>query len=223
MRRQYGGVDYEHVVTDDRSDDGTWELLQEIAANDEHLVPVRTRRNGGPSHALNLAFDASTGDFVLPLDDDDLLLPWSLSMHADFLDAHPEVDLAFGWAVLIDAQSKLDLWGFAKYGVDLERTPYSDASDEFLDIMWASNSIFNSTAVARRSCVATVGGWDENVSCQDWALWLALLENDSRHKRNPNYLSAYRIHDSQLTATHMVDGTYGRDATYLKKRFNRRG
>lgn len=219
VQRQYGSVDYEHLIVDDRSSDETWSRL--TALEDRRVIPIRSPKNAGPAHALNLALEQATGDFLLPLDDDDLLLPWSLQAHALFLEAHPQVDLTFGWAVLINADRTLNLWGFDKYDIDLGAVEYSDDRREFLDIMWKQNSVFNSTAVIRRSAVLSVGGWDENIRCQDWAMWLALLESGHIHKRNATYLSCYRIHSNQLTNQHFRDGTYDQDRNYLRTRFNR--
>jgi glycosyltransferase involved in cell wall biosynthesis len=64
------GPSYEIVLVDDGSVDGSFAVMQELAARDPHLKVVRLRRNYGQSAAMQAGIDFSTGDVLVTLDGD---------------------------------------------------------------------------------------------------------------------------------------------------------
>jgi len=63
-------VTYEIVLTDDRSTDKTWEILQNLGAKDPRIRAVRLAKNSGQSAAIWAAIKAATGRYVATLDAD---------------------------------------------------------------------------------------------------------------------------------------------------------
>jgi glycosyltransferase involved in cell wall biosynthesis len=64
------GDDYEIVLVNDGSRDGSWPLMRTLAAGDPHLVAVNLSRNHGHQLALTAGLDLSRGDMVLIIDAD---------------------------------------------------------------------------------------------------------------------------------------------------------
>ena len=62
--------DYEIVLIDDGSIDGSFGLLEELAARDPRLRVVRLRRNFGQTPALQAGIDFSRGDVIVTMDGD---------------------------------------------------------------------------------------------------------------------------------------------------------
>ena len=60
----------EVIVVDDRSTDGSWEILQRIAAEDERVVLLRHERNLGKGAALRTALERATGEISIVHDAD---------------------------------------------------------------------------------------------------------------------------------------------------------
>jgi glycosyltransferase involved in cell wall biosynthesis len=60
----------EVIVVDDQSTDGTWNILQRLAAEDDRIVLLRNERNLGKGGALRKAIAHSTGDVSIPHDAD---------------------------------------------------------------------------------------------------------------------------------------------------------
>ncbi len=63
-------VDYEVLFVDDGSRDGSFGVMQELAAADARVKAIRLRRNFGQSAALQAAIDHSTGDVLVTMDGD---------------------------------------------------------------------------------------------------------------------------------------------------------
>lgn len=64
------GYDLQIVLVDDGSRDGSWEVVQRLAARDARVVGIRFRRNFGKAAALSAGFDAATGDVIVTMDAD---------------------------------------------------------------------------------------------------------------------------------------------------------
>ncbi len=64
------GLDFELIMVDDGSTDGSYRLLREIAGNDERVKVIRFRRNFGQTAAMAAGFDAASGRVVIPMDGD---------------------------------------------------------------------------------------------------------------------------------------------------------
>jgi dolichol-phosphate mannosyltransferase len=62
--------DYEIVLVDDGSTDGSWETLRQLALHDDHLRLLRLSRNFGHQIALTAGLDAARGDAVVLIDGD---------------------------------------------------------------------------------------------------------------------------------------------------------
>jgi glycosyltransferase involved in cell wall biosynthesis len=62
--------DYEIMLVNDGSRDGSWETMQRLAAADPKLVAVNLSRNHGHQLALTAGLDLSRGDKILILDAD---------------------------------------------------------------------------------------------------------------------------------------------------------
>lgn len=63
-------LSYEIVFVDDGSSDRTFEILEELSLQDEHVKVVRLRRNYGQTAALQAGIDWSQGDIVVTMDGD---------------------------------------------------------------------------------------------------------------------------------------------------------
>ncbi|MDR1964474.1 MAG: glycosyltransferase family 2 protein [Planctomycetaceae bacterium] len=62
--------EFEVIFIDDGSKDGSWAVLEQLAATDERIRGIRFRRNFGKAAALNAGFEAARGEIVLTMDAD---------------------------------------------------------------------------------------------------------------------------------------------------------
>ncbi len=94
-------VKVQHLVMDAGSTDGTVEWLQ------HQKVDYVSERDRGMYDALNKGWSRSTGDILAWLNCDEQYLPGTLARVEDAFARHPEVDLIFGDALVIDPAGQL--------------------------------------------------------------------------------------------------------------------
>lgn len=63
-------LDYEIIMVDDGSSDGSYEILKHLATTDKRLKIIRFRRNFGQTAAMSAGFDAASGRIIIPMDGD---------------------------------------------------------------------------------------------------------------------------------------------------------
>ena len=99
-----GGVpSYEVVFIDDGSRDGSWEVIEELAAGDRRVSGIRFRRNFGKAAALTAGMRAASGGVLMMMDadlqDDPAEIPAFLARHAE------GYEVVNGWK-----ERRLDPW-----------------------------------------------------------------------------------------------------------------
>src|SRR5207247_273540 len=77
-------TDYEVIVVDDGSTDGTWEELQALGSR----VRALRQQNAGPGAARNLGAKHARGDYLAFLDSDDVWFPWTLDFFTELIRRH---------------------------------------------------------------------------------------------------------------------------------------
>lgn len=64
------GFTYELILVDDGSNDGSWEVIEQLKSQLPQIVGIKFRRNYGKSAALNVGFEACQGNVVITMDAD---------------------------------------------------------------------------------------------------------------------------------------------------------
>ena len=64
------GYDLQIIIVDDGSTDGTWTVINELAADDPRILGIRFRRNFGKAAALSAGFHAAEGERIVTIDGD---------------------------------------------------------------------------------------------------------------------------------------------------------
>ncbi|MGL6077679.1 glycosyltransferase family 2 protein [Methyloversatilis discipulorum] len=92
---------WELIAIDDGSRDGSGGFLRQH--DDPRIRLKRHDRSAGLAVRLNEAVALARGRYIARMDADDIAFPQRLQVQADYLDAHPEVDLLASSVLMIDA------------------------------------------------------------------------------------------------------------------------
>ncbi|HWR22318.1 MAG TPA: glycosyltransferase family 2 protein [Feifaniaceae bacterium] len=101
--------DFELLICDDCSTDGTYALLLRLARQDERIRVFRNERNRGQAFARNRLFGLSEADYIAIMDADDFSERERLSKQREFLRAHPEFDYVSACPRWIDDEGVLSV------------------------------------------------------------------------------------------------------------------
>src|SRR5262245_55484926 len=95
--------DFEVIVVDDGSSDGTQACLQDL----DKKVRYLRQTNRGPGAARNIGIRQARGDYIGLLDSDDLWLPWSLDVFAHAIREHQRPHIVGGKVVEFTEETEL--------------------------------------------------------------------------------------------------------------------
>ena len=163
LRQTY--QDYEIVVVDDGSTDGTRDIVSQFQS--DKLVRYLYQDNRGPSAARNAGIRESRGQFIAFLDADDLWLPQKLERQMQAFETHPDVDVVYCDFNCIDDNGNLvpNNWDVGTRCMSLyEALMYGN-------VVAGSDS----SVLVRAKCFAEVGVFDEELlACEDLDMWRRL-------------------------------------------------
>jgi glycosyltransferase involved in cell wall biosynthesis len=199
-------TDWELIVVDSYSTDGTWELLQDYARRDSRLHLSQAPKEG-IYPALNRCIQQATGDYVYIATSDDTMLPTCLEVMVGALNAYPNCDICHTCLKVIDAQGEevTGWWGNTPiaqfYGELMGRKHKRLAPYDGL-LYCALYSVFISLTqlLIRRSLFDRVGLFRSDWGSMgdfEWGMRSTLVCN-TLHLPEP--LATWRIHDHQATA-----------------------
>ena len=159
-----GLTDFEIILVDDGSPDGTPALCDRLAA--EHgNVRCFHQPNGGVSSARNYGLREAKGGYVWFFDSDDLVDPDSMKRAAQIIDEHAPDMLIFGMSFDYYHKSRMYQRLELYYDVEGEMTPAE--VDAAFDELYRNNSLTSSCNKLYRRSVLT-----ENHICYDSNLFI---------------------------------------------------
>ncbi|MBX7258083.1 MAG: glycosyltransferase [Candidatus Hydrogenedentes bacterium] len=93
--------DFEFIIVDDGSSDGSLQLLERYAEEDSR-IRLSSRPNTGYTIALNEGLRVARGEFIARMDADDIAAPDRFRKQVQYLDDHPDCVVVGGNVLLID-------------------------------------------------------------------------------------------------------------------------
>lgn len=102
LLEQQTDFEFEVVAIDDGSRDGSWTIMQRLAARWPRLRALQNPQNMGLAKTQKRLLTEARGEYLAYVDGDDLALPGKLQQQADYLDSHPGCTLCYHEADMFD-------------------------------------------------------------------------------------------------------------------------
>ncbi|MGL4514100.1 MAG: glycosyltransferase family 2 protein [Lacipirellulaceae bacterium] len=182
-------TDFEFVIVNDGSTDGSLETIRRHAAEDPRIV-VLDRPNGGIVDALNAGLAVCRGELVARMDGDDFASPSRLERQVTFLGTNPEVGVVGCAAVVVN-----------ELGVEIgsidNPVGRSEATQLVLDGGYA---LLHPTIVVRAGLLRSLRGYDPDFRYAEDLDLLLRLAQVTRLANLPDKLLRYRRRRDSMSA-----------------------
>lgn len=176
--------DFEFLIINDGSTDGTKKILDQYSQRDKRIRVVSNLKNLGLAKALNIGLREAKGAYIIRTDADDISLPFRIEKQLSFMKSHPQYSVAGSWFKLLKENKKAEI---IKTETD---------SKLIMKNLYYQNQLAHPTVIYKKKDIMSVGGYSEQYQyAQDYALWFSLLPKYAL-VNIPEVLVVYRLNEN---------------------------
>jgi len=186
-------LDWELIIYDDASTDGTVDIASRLAAEDSRLVLLRGDNNRKTARARNTAIQQARGRYIAFLDSDDLWKPEKLEKQITFMREG-------GHELSFTSYDRIDEVGRALGGVSVSKPVNYDELLKWCCI-GCLTAVYDTELIGKHYA-------PDIPRRQDFALWLAILKRVDFAWPMQESLAIYRVRKSSLSSNKLVAARY---------------
>lgn len=186
----------EIVIIDDASSDDTWNKILEWVAKNSTKVKIiyqRNPKNMGISKTVNKLHSLCSGDYIVGIASDDVLIPGSIEKRLQYLEANKNKKVVFGDCQVIDENDQVlyesGLSGL--YTVNKNNLFDNDTMKKELILNWG---VPGGTLMMKKELIEEIK-FNEKLIIEDFDLFLKWMAQDYLGFIDQK-ISNYRIHSS---------------------------
>ncbi len=156
-------TDFEFIIIDDGSTDGTRAILESYS--DPRIVLVH-QENQGLVRSLNRGLRMARGEYIARQDADDVSLPERLEKQVAYLDTHPMTGV-LGTGIMVTNSSGVPVMTFINPG----------DNSSLQSLLFTTCCFAHGEVMLRQAVVESVGYYDESYAInEDYEYWLRAAE-----------------------------------------------
>jgi len=183
--------DFEFIILDDASTDGTPAIIEKFAKEDSRIVFLRNEKNIRIQRSVNRGLTVAGGEYVARIDDDDFWLDRNkLANQVKFLDAHPDYVVVGTGTVM-----------FNESGKELFRFLGKETDSSIRKSILKKDPYINSSTLIRRKSISEVGGYRESedaLHVEDYDLFL-MLGKVGKFASLPDYATGFTMQRGSIS------------------------
>lgn len=182
-------TDFEFIIVDDGSTDGTVEIIKKFQVNDARIVFLKNDINLGISKTRNRLIMESKGDYIVWQDADDISLPERINLQVQFMDGNPDVGICGGALEFFNENGILSYRKFATNDASLRASVFQQSP------------VAQPSAIIRKSVLELSGLFDVSLpQAEDLDLSYRIGVN-SKFANIPDVVLRYRFHNESITTS----------------------
>lgn len=185
--------DFEFIITNDCSNDESFEILKKYEKLDERIKIINNKENKGLTKSLNSMLLAVKGKFIVRMDDDDFAYPNRFEEQVNFMNSNPSI-LASGT--------------YIRYVGDYSSTRcnYSYLNSDVVADLFCGTPIAHPTAIIRREVFEQYKiFYNESLKySQDYYFWYE-ISKVGEIANLPKILLDYRVSSKQISSKHNLE------------------
>ena len=189
-------ADFEYIIIDDGSTDGTTDLLRSF--NDPRIKAVFHTTNAGITQRLNEGLHMANGQYIARMDGDDVAMPTRFEKQVTLLEQQPAIGLCGSFVNFFGAYSGPG-W-------------VTETNHERIRVgLLFNNMLCHSSVMLRGALIRHHRIRYSNVypAAEDYALWVRLSKL-TRFAVIPEALVHYRVHDRQVSTNQRTRQLFSR-------------
>lgn len=173
-------ADFEFVVVNDGSTDGTVEIIRSYSDN---RIRLFNRPHSGLPASLNFGIRVSSGLYIARQDADDISDRDRLKEQLSVFASDPTLDFCASDFQIIDESGRF-----------IANRAVPRTNDQLQRELRRQNPICHGSVMLKKSAFDKYGNYDERLQfAQDYELWIRMLERGARYTSSPEHLYQYRI------------------------------
>lgn len=173
----------EIIAVNDGSTDTSLSILE--SSRDRRVKIINNSKNMKLVRSLNIGIQASSGDFIVRMDADDIASTERIELQLKYMTLNPDIAVLGSWFEFMDTNT------LVKFPSD---------SDDIRNRLFYFNSVGHPTAMINRGVVGNDLYYSETHEyAEDYELWNRLSQKYRIENLKKNLLK-YRVHPSQISS-----------------------
>ena len=173
--------DFEFIIIDDCSSDGSPGILENYAASDNRIILVKNQQRLGLGKNLRHGVSIAQGKWLARMDADDISLPHRLAKQLEYVTTYPDTDILGSYAIDVDGHGR---------ELGIRQCPLTH--ENIVKYIWTC-PVIHPTAFMKISALLSAGSYGTEKRRQDYALWFRCAANGLRFANLPTPLLKYRF------------------------------
>lgn len=181
-------ADFEFIIVDDGSTDGTWGIIQRYAEREGRIVGVRNEENMRISGTLNRGISLARGEFIARMDADDWSYPDRFQKQIQYMEEHPNVVISGGSMEICSGNLTV-----------LNERKYHLRDRDIRTHLFRYSPFCHATTIYRKEQVQKIGGYNVDLAdAEDYDLYFRMGKIGD-FGNIPDVLFKVRTHEESMS------------------------